>query len=57
MPPLGAEMAALHRQFHEERGRKVEELLQSYDLSKLEVVADFFERVYKIGIVLKPQNS
>lgn len=43
--PLGAELADLHRLFHQEKDKKVVELLTSFDTASLEIVADFLEKL------------
>jgi len=43
--PLGAELAGLHRLFHEEQDKKAVELLSGYDAAALEIVADFLEKL------------
>ncbi|WP_435923453.1 MarR family transcriptional regulator [Paenibacillus sp. DYY-L-2] len=43
--PLGAELAELHRLFHQEKDQKVIELLTNYDAASLEIVADFLEKL------------
>lgn len=43
--PLGAELAELHRLFHQEKDQKVIELLTSYDAASLQIVADFLEKL------------
>lgn len=43
--PLGAELAELHRLFHQEKDQKVMALLTSYDAASLEIVADFLEKL------------
>ncbi|WP_055107125.1 MarR family transcriptional regulator [Paenibacillus ihumii] len=43
--PLGAELAELHRLFHQEKDQKAMELLASFDGPSLEIVADFLEKL------------
>ncbi|MNN87067.1 MarR family protein [compost metagenome] len=43
--PLGAELAELHRLFHEEQDQKAMGLLSSFDVTSLEIVADFMEKL------------
>ncbi|MEF2969095.1 MarR family transcriptional regulator [Paenibacillus sp. M1] len=43
--PLGAELAELHRLFHQEQDRKAMELLASFDAASLGIVADFLEKL------------
>lgn len=43
--PLGAELAELHRLFHQEQDRKAMELLTNYDANSLEIVAGFLEKL------------
>ncbi|OZB92715.1 MarR family transcriptional regulator [Paenibacillus sp. XY044] len=45
MTPLGAELAELHRLFHQEQDQKAMELLASFDAASLEIVADFLEKL------------
>ncbi|MNW37916.1 Transcriptional repressor AdcR [compost metagenome] len=42
---LGAELAELHRVFHQEQDQKSMELLTSFDTASLEIVADFLEKL------------
>lgn len=46
--PLGAELAELHRVFHEEKDHKAVELLASFDEASLEIVADFLEKLARL---------
>ncbi|WP_067937157.1 MarR family transcriptional regulator [Alicyclobacillus kakegawensis] len=48
LTPLGAELSELHRQYHLELDKKGLELLKSYDLSSLELVADFLENLARL---------
>ncbi|MEK4508252.1 MarR family transcriptional regulator [Paenibacillus sp. FSL K6-2524] len=43
--PLGAELAKLHRLFHQEKDQKAMELLTSFDTASLKIVADFLEKL------------
>lgn len=43
--PLGAELAELHRLFHQEKDKKAMGLLASFDVPSLEIVADFMEKL------------
>lgn len=43
--PLGAELSDLHRQMHREKDKIVFELLRSYDLKSLELIAGFIEKL------------
>lgn len=43
--PLGAELAELHRLFHEEQDKKALQLLGGYDPATLAIVADFLEKL------------
>jgi DNA-binding MarR family transcriptional regulator len=43
--PLGAELAELHRIFHQEQDQKAMGLLTSFDAASLEIVADFLEKL------------
>jgi len=43
--PLGAELAELHRLFHQQQDQKAMELLASYDAMSLETVAGFLEKL------------
>lgn len=43
--PLGAELAELHRLFHQEKDQKAMELLAGFDAASLEIVADFLEKL------------
>ncbi|MBA2876231.1 MarR family transcriptional regulator [Thermaerobacillus caldiproteolyticus] len=46
--PLGAELSKLHQQYHLELDKKSFELFRSYDLSSLELVADFLEKLARL---------
>lgn len=46
--PLGAELSKLHLQYHLELDQKSFELFQSYDLTSLEIVADFLEKLARL---------
>ncbi|GAA0135225.1 hypothetical protein YSY43_20650 [Paenibacillus sp. YSY-4.3] len=46
--PLGAELAELHRLFHQEKDQKAMELLASFDTASLEIVADFLEKLARL---------
>ncbi|MCS7461277.1 MarR family transcriptional regulator [Paenibacillus doosanensis] len=46
--PLGAELAELHRLFHREQDQKAMELLASFDLASLEIVANFLEKLARL---------
>ncbi|MEC0241274.1 MarR family transcriptional regulator [Paenibacillus dokdonensis] len=43
--PLGAELAELHRLFHQEKDQKAMKLLASFDPASLQIVADFLEKL------------
>ncbi|WP_438434975.1 MarR family transcriptional regulator [Gorillibacterium sp. sgz500922] len=43
--PLGAELAGMHRLFHQEQDKKTTELLNGFDAASLEIVADFLEKL------------
>jgi DNA-binding MarR family transcriptional regulator len=47
--PLGAELSELHRQLHREKDRKAFDLLRSYDQKSLEIIADFIEKMARLG--------
>lgn len=46
--PLGAELSKLHQELHIELDKKSMELLKSYDLESLELVADFMEKLAQL---------
>ncbi|TBL77789.1 MarR family transcriptional regulator [Paenibacillus thalictri] len=46
--PLGAELAELHDQLHKELDKKSLELLKSYDVPSLEIVAGFLEKLAQL---------
>lgn len=54
--PLGAELAGLHRLFHEEQDKKAMGLLSGYDAASLEIVADFLEKLAALHQTEEPEE-
>jgi len=55
--PLGAELAGLHRMFHEEQDKKAMRLFGDYDAASLEIVADFLEKLAALRRAAEPENA
>lgn len=55
--PLGAELAGLHRLFHQEQDKKAMALLSGYDAASLEIVADFLEKLADLRQEAEPEEG
>jgi DNA-binding MarR family transcriptional regulator len=55
--PLGAELAELHRLFHEEQDKKAMQLFSGYDAASLAIVADFLEKLASLRQAAGQDNA